>query len=191
MATRITLYSDFVCPFCFVTEASSLVRLEREYDVELDWRGFELHPDTPPGGVTLADYFGAARARAMARYIEEFAASFGVFGLAPHERIPNTRKALAVAEWARTKGRLHPLRRAVMNAYWLGGRDIEDDGVLAACASEAGLDPRGAVAAIADPVFRARVDAMGDVAERGEQQHGCLVLRRAQLAQHAESITPG
>ncbi len=102
----------------------------------------------------------------MAAHLVTFAASFGVHGLAAHERIPNTRKALAVAEFARDQGRLHPLRRAVMEAYWRGGRDIEDDAVLADGAREAGLDPAGAVAAIGDPVYRGRVDAMGEEARR-------------------------
>jgi len=102
----------------------------------------------------------------MTARLVDFAAGFGVCGFAPREWIPNTRKALAVAELARDRGRLHPLRRAVMEAYWRGGRDIEDDAVLADCAREAGLDPAVAVAAIGDPVYRGRVDAMGEEARR-------------------------
>ena len=102
----------------------------------------------------------------MARYLEEFAAGFGVHGLARRERIPNTRKALAVAERARDLGRLHPFRRAAMEAYWRHGRDLEDDEVLAACAREAGIDPAEALSAPVDPRLRARVDAMGEEAVR-------------------------
>jgi predicted DsbA family dithiol-disulfide isomerase len=102
----------------------------------------------------------------MAEYLDSFAASFGVFGLSPGERIPNTRKALAVAEFARDQGKLHPLRHAVMEAYWRGGRDIEDTAVLADCAREAGLDPWAAALAIGEPAYRARVDAMGGEAQR-------------------------
>lgn len=114
----------------------------------------------------MAEYFGEARARSMARYLDQFAAGFGIHGLAHRERMPNTRKALAVAERARDRGRLHPLRRAVMDAYWRDGRDLEDERVLADCARVAGLDPVDAVAAIADPACRARVDAMGEEARR-------------------------
>ena len=114
----------------------------------------------------MADYFGPDRASAMAAHLVRFAESFGVRGFAPRDWISNTRKALAVAELARDRGRLHPLRHAVMEAYWRGGRDIEDDAVLSDCAREAGLDPAGALAAIGDPAYRARVDAMGDEARR-------------------------
>ena len=102
----------------------------------------------------------------MAARLVTFADGFGVHGLASHERIPNTRKALAVAEFARDCDRLHQLRHAVMEAYWRGGRDIEDDAVLADCAREAGLEPADALAAIGDPLYRGRVDAMGDEARR-------------------------
>ncbi len=136
--------------------------------MELDWRGFELHPDTPPGGRLLAEAFGAARARAMGEYLRRFAAGFGVEGLVDHERMPNTRRALALAEHARDQGRLHPLRAAVMDAHWRRAEDIESPEVLAACARAAGLDAERALAALADPAgaLMARVDAMGREAQR-------------------------
>lgn len=102
----------------------------------------------------------------MARYLDQFAAGFGIHGLAHRDRLPNTRRALAMAERARDRGRLHPFRRAVMDAYWLRGQDVEEDAVLAACAREAGLDPADALAAAADPDCTGRVDAMGDDALR-------------------------
>jgi predicted DsbA family dithiol-disulfide isomerase len=105
--------------------------------------------------------FGAERARRMGEYLLLFAASFDVTGLKVHERSPNTRAALAVAEYARGQGRLHEFRRAAMDAHWLRGEDLEDRAVLARCAEAAGLDPAAAVAAVDDPVMKARVDAMG------------------------------
>lgn len=149
-----------------MAEESSLVRLQREYHLDLDWRGFELHPETPPGGQRLADRYGERRSAEMAEYMRRFAASFGIEGMRTPDRTPNTRKALAVAEWARDQGKLHAFRRAAMNAHWREGRDLEDDGVLADLAHSAGLDPARAVAAVSDPVYRARVDAMGEEAAR-------------------------
>jgi predicted DsbA family dithiol-disulfide isomerase len=131
----------------------------------VDWRGFELHPDTPPGGETLADKFGEDRARAMVAHVQRFAAGFGVPLRVP-ARSPNTRPALAVAENARAQGRLHPFRAAAMAAHWRDGLDLEDRAVLAECARRAGLDPARAVAAVDDPELRRRVDAMGRDAAR-------------------------
>jgi predicted DsbA family dithiol-disulfide isomerase len=149
-----------------VAEESSLVRLQREYQLDLDWRGFELHPETPPGGQRLADRYGQRRFGEMTDYLRRFAAAFGVQGMRVPERTPNTRKALATAEWARDQGRLHEFRRAAMNAHWREGRDLEDDGVLGDLARSAGLDPERAVAAASEPAYVARVDAMGAEAAR-------------------------
>jgi predicted DsbA family dithiol-disulfide isomerase len=149
-----------------VAEESSLVRLQREYQIELDWRGFELHPETPPGGQRLAERYGERRFAEMADHLRRFAAYFGIEGMRIPERTPNTREALAVAEWARDQGRLHDFRRAVMSAHWREGRDLEDHRVLADLAHSAGLEPEKALASVSDPVYRARVDAMGSEAAR-------------------------
>ena len=42
-----------------------LARLVGEFDLELTWKGFELHPGTPRGGTRVAELFGAARYEAM------------------------------------------------------------------------------------------------------------------------------
>jgi predicted DsbA family dithiol-disulfide isomerase len=52
------LYSDFVCPFCFIAEASTVPRLLKELHLTMDWHGFELHPGTPRGGMALTRLFG-------------------------------------------------------------------------------------------------------------------------------------
>jgi len=101
----------------------------------------------------------------MTAHVERFAAGFGVPMRVP-ARSPNTRAALAVAELARDRGKLHPFRAAAMAAHWRDGKDLEDPAVLAACAAEAGLDPAEAVAAVSAPAYQARVDAMGREAAR-------------------------
>jgi predicted DsbA family dithiol-disulfide isomerase len=102
----------------------------------------------------------------MSAHLARFAAAFGVEGLRIPDRSPNTRAALALAEHARDRGRLHELRHAAMDAFWRRGEDLEDRAVLARCAGEAGLDPAAALLAIDDPAVVARVDAMGRDAAR-------------------------
>jgi len=109
--------------------------------------------------------FGEARSREMRRYLLDFAARAGVEGLVVPEHKPNTRRALALAEHAREAGRLHEARRALMDAYWREGLDIEDDRVLAQAAKASGLDPEAALAALEAPAVLARVDAMAARAE--------------------------
>jgi predicted DsbA family dithiol-disulfide isomerase len=143
-----------------------VARLVRDYDLTLDWRGFELHPETPRGGMELARLFPGMDLDAMHDRLASFAAGFGVTDLARHRRLPNTRRALAVAEHARDQGRLDAFRQATMDAHWRDARDIEDLEVLAALAAGAGLDPESARRAADDPTLLARIDATRQESKR-------------------------
>lgn len=127
--------------------------------MDLDWVGFELHPGTPKGGMRVTDMFGEQRVAAFRGQLEQAAARVGV-PLGQPTRIPNSRRALALAEQARDAGTLQVARNALMDAHWLHARDIESDAVLAEVAALSGLDPVAAVAACDSPRWQARVDAM-------------------------------
>ncbi len=165
MAVTLRLYTDFVCPFCFVAEESSVARLLKEFELELEWRGFELHPETPVGGARLEDLFGP-RIQAMSQRMKAFAQSFGIHDMGSPERIPNTRAALALAELARDEGRLEPFRKAAMSAHWREGQDLESPQVLAALAQRAGLSEGAASRAASKPGYLERVDKARDEANQ-------------------------
>lgn len=135
-----------------------------EYDLELDWRGFELHPATPPGGMRLDEYFPPERLRGMETYMTDFAARFGIDDFRQRERIPNTRRALALAELARDEGKLDAFRNRAMEAHWRDGLDLENDEHLRRIASGSGLPEDAVERAQRDPRYLQRVDAMREEA---------------------------
>jgi predicted DsbA family dithiol-disulfide isomerase len=186
MSEPLRLYTDFVCPFCFIAEQSTVPRLLREFDLTLDWRGFELHPGTPRGGQSLSRLFPGVSLPALHDRTRRFAARFSVTNFAPPDFLVNTRRALAIAELARTRGRLEPFRAAAFEAHWREGKNLEDDGDLRAVATAAGLAPDEALRAADDPTFLARVDQKQEEARAdgvtgiptfiiaGEEVVGCL-----------------
>ncbi len=93
-------------------------------------------------------------------YLQKFAAGFGVYDMRRAERMPNTRSALAMAEFARDQGRLTEFRSRTMDARWGDGKDIEDTAILRDLAAASGLDSDRAVAASAEPGYLKRVDDM-------------------------------
>jgi predicted DsbA family dithiol-disulfide isomerase len=135
-----------------------------EWELELDWRGFELHPETPPGGMRLDERFPPERLAGMGEYMQQFAAQFGVEDFRPRERIPNTRRALALAEVARDEGKLDAFRTRAMEAHWRDGLDLENDDDLRAIAREAGLPDDAVERSKQDSAYLARVDALRDEA---------------------------
>jgi predicted DsbA family dithiol-disulfide isomerase len=167
--TTLRLYSDFVCPFCFVAEQSTVPRLVADFDVVVDWRGFPLHPRTPKGGMPLSTLFPAARLPAAKEYLREFAGRFGVTGIVHPERVPSSQRALAMAEYAREQGKLEEFRRAGMDAHWRHENDLESDEHLRRVCESVGLDADAALAAADAPRYRAVV------AERIEEAHAAGV----------------
>jgi predicted DsbA family dithiol-disulfide isomerase len=127
--------------------------------VELDWRGFELNPRTPRGGVALEQLF-PGRAEAMRAHAQQVAQRFGVTGMRVPARLNNTRRVLALTEWARTQGKLTEFRDAAMEAYWRQGADLEDPQVLGRLAEQVGLPAEQASAAMDSPEYLERVDAL-------------------------------
>lgn len=140
--------------------------MQNEYVVEIDWRGFELHPETPPGGRPIADRVPRERLPQLKRSLREFAASFGVTDLELPDHMPNTRRALAIAEYAREQGKLEAFRDAAMYAHWREGKNLEDEQDLRDIALRAGLEPEAALRAIGAKQYLQQVDAIREEATR-------------------------
>ncbi len=158
MSETLVLYTDFVCPFCFIAEQSTVPRLLAEFELTLDWRGFELHPNTPRGGLSLSKLFPGVPLPALHERTRQFASRFGVKNFNPPDELHNTRRALAIGELARDRGCLEPFRAAAFEAHWRQGKNLEDDGDLGAIAVAAGLTRDEALRAADDPAILARVD---------------------------------
>jgi predicted DsbA family dithiol-disulfide isomerase len=131
--------------------------LEREFDIEVDRRVFELHPGTPKGGFG-SNHSVSGDSGNMGEYMQQFAARFDIQDMKRSKRIPNTRRALAMAEFAREQGKLKEFCSVTMEAHWKEGKDIEDSAVLADLAMASGLDPEKALLAADDAAYLRRVD---------------------------------
>jgi len=148
------------------------------YDLELDWRGFELHPETPEGGMKIEEYFPPERLRGMRDYMTKFAAQFGIEDFRQPERIPNTRRALALAEVARDEGKLDGYRARAFEAHWRDGMNLENDEDLRTIARDAGLS----LLTAGDDHFD-RIDEIREEADRiGIQGIPTFVIRNLGLS---------
>jgi predicted DsbA family dithiol-disulfide isomerase len=126
----------------------------------VEWKGFELHPETPRGGMPLDRLF-PGRAEQMRAQVEQFARGFGVSIQVPGHLF-NTRRVLALTEWARDQGRFQAFYDAAMEAHWQRGENIEEVDVLVRLAEQAGLSAEGARQAMDAPEYQARLDAVRD-----------------------------
>ena len=145
---RLDIFSDPVCPWCYLGKANLDRALESapDHPFQIEWHPFQLNPDMPPEGVDkrayLADRFGGAhKVDAVHDRLREVARENGV-ALDPDvpKRIPNTLDAHRLIHWAGLEGRQTPLVAALFRAYWKEGRDIGNRAVLADIAAAAGMD---------------------------------------------------
>jgi predicted DsbA family dithiol-disulfide isomerase len=123
------------------------------------------------------------RLAGMAQYMRDFAARFGIENFEPRDRVPNTRRALALAEVARDENRLDEYRERAMNAHWRDGMDLENDDDLRTIARDAGLSDDAVDRSRDDPRYLARVDAIREEANRvGVQGIPTFVIGRVGLS---------
>ena len=149
MNVTIEVFSDVICPWCYIGKrrlAKALQLLCGSHDVDVVWRPFELNPGMPAEGIDRRAYrtakFGSwERSLELEARVAAVGATVGIpFAFDRIARTPNTFDAHRLIEYSRERGRQDALVEALFQAYFLGGRDVGDRGVLAAVAAEADLD---------------------------------------------------
>ena len=150
---RIDVFSDTVCPWCWIGKR----RLERtlaarpDLDAETIWHAFQLNPTMPAEGMERKAYLeakfgGAHNARAVyGRVIAEGARESLPFDFGAIPRTPNTLESHRLVRWAGSQplGQT-PMVEALFDAYFAKGRDVGDVEVLVQVAAGAGCDESGA-----------------------------------------------
>lgn len=126
----------------------------------MTWLPFELHPDTPPETIALTEYLSHLSPGQLEQVHAGLRVRAAELGLPfdPPPFLANTRKALALAEYARDQGRLAALHLPLFQAYFVRGQNLYDDAVLREVAATAGLDPDAALAAIAEGRYAGRLE---------------------------------
>lgn len=146
----VDIYSDTICPWCFIGKR----RLERalavrpQPDLAFRWRPFQLNPDMPAEGMERQRYlalkFGGVE---NAQRVYDHIASAGqeediAFNFAGIGRTPNTLDSHRLIRMAEESEAVEAnlLVQALFDAYFLEGRDIGQAEVLSEIAAGVGMD---------------------------------------------------
>jgi predicted DsbA family dithiol-disulfide isomerase len=172
----IAVYSDYVCPFCYLGRKSlSVYQRTRDSPLEIAWRPFDLRSRKrgPDGEIdhSVDDgkdeaYFERAKEN-IARLKETYDAD-EMLGI---DETPDRIDSFDAQAAALYVDREHPDRwlafdEAVFEALWVDGRDIGDADVLAELAEAVGLDGDEIRSAIGDESHRARLRDAFEAAQR-------------------------
>jgi predicted DsbA family dithiol-disulfide isomerase len=162
---RIDIYSDTVCPWCYLGKRRFELALAARPILEprVAWRPFELNPDIPADGADRAAYL-AARVGDSAKVAEihaELERQGGAIGIGFRfdliQRMPNSRRSHLLIAHAARFGLQSAVKERIMRAYFEEGSDIGDVDVLVRLGVEAGLAERDSRSAL---ILRAGQDGV-------------------------------
>jgi predicted DsbA family dithiol-disulfide isomerase len=136
---KVIVYSDYICPFCYIG-FYRIEKLKEQYDLDVEWRPFELHPEIPKEGIATEKLsFPRGYLEMVMENVKKLAAEDNLtFKLSG--RLPNSQLALFMSEYAKKKGKFDEFHRLVFDYYWKEGRDIGDLSFLLDLAESVGLN---------------------------------------------------
>jgi predicted DsbA family dithiol-disulfide isomerase len=140
---------------------SGLDSLAETHAIAVTWKAYELRPEeAPPMSPAEQERFQAYLRQGWPRVAGVARERFGLeLSEPPFRPGLRTRLTHTAAKAAEALGRGEAFRRAIFRAYWLEGRDIGAEAVLADLARQAGLDEAAFRAAWQDDPYRSAVVA--------------------------------
>ncbi|MDT0120966.1 MULTISPECIES: DsbA family protein [Kocuria] len=160
MTTKIDVFVDYVCPFCFLVEGA-IEELKQDRDVEVTIRPFELRPDPVPTLRPEDDYLPRIWKDAVYPMAERLDVPISLPTISPQ---PRTEKAFMVLQLAQEHGKADAYSEAMFKAFFQDDRNIGNDDVVVDVATSVGLDASDVKAALHSEDRRAKQQADQDYA---------------------------
>jgi len=132
---NVTVYYDYTCPFCYLG-TKRILGLSNEFNLTIDWKGIEIHPEFPPQGKKRTR---TLKSKPIAETIKEMAKEDNIEIKLPGFAT-NSRLSLEASEFAKIKGRFLEFHTGTYEAYFLEGRNIGDIEIVIDIGEKAGLE---------------------------------------------------
>ncbi|MBV8540002.1 MAG: DsbA family oxidoreductase [Pseudonocardiales bacterium] len=144
MPTTIEVFSDFVCPFCYLVEQPLADAVEGR-DVRIAWRPFELRPEPTPTLRPGGDYLQSTWQEVVYPMAERMGVPIVLPRVSPQ---PYSRLAFEGFAYAEEHGLGQRYTERIFRAFFVQQRDIGRPEVLTDIAAELGLDAEDFYAAL-------------------------------------------
>jgi predicted DsbA family dithiol-disulfide isomerase len=173
---RITVYSDYVCPFCYLgRESLRQYQATREDELEIDWHPFDLRSQkrNPDGTIDHSvddgkddDYYEQAKEN-VRRLQEKYDVEMDLDIATDVDSLPAQVVSYYVKEHYDYETWL-AFDEAVFDALWQDGADIGDEAVLVELAADAGVAGEEVRSALSDEALRGEVRrTFGEARQQG------------------------
>lgn len=157
---KIEVWSDFVCPFCYIGKRrleQALEQFPHKDDVEVEFKSFELDPHAPVYTEksiheSLAEKYGMSveQAKQNTQHVAMQAAQAGLTFHFDGMKPTNTFDAHRLAKFAKDRGKERVITEKLLHAYFTESKNVGDLDTLAEIAEEAGLEREEALAVLRD-----------------------------------------
>lgn len=144
MTTRVDVYVDYVCPYCYLVEGA-LEELKRDRDVDVRIRAFELRPDPVPTLRPEDEYLPKVWNSSVYPLARRLGVHVSLPTISPQ---PRTGKAFLVLQLAQEYGVAEAYSTGVYQAFFRDDRNIGDEEVIVDVAGAVGLDANEVRAAL-------------------------------------------
>lgn len=136
MALKIRVYSDYVCPYCFLAEKPLQEAIEGK-DVEVEWMPFELRPYPAETLRPEGSYLQSTWAQSVYPMARAMEIPIVLPKVSPQ---PHTGLAFEGYQYAREMGKGTEYNHRMLRAFFQEEQDIGQLDVLTRLAGEIGLD---------------------------------------------------
>ncbi|WP_061232194.1 DsbA family oxidoreductase [Leptospira noguchii] len=142
METKIAIYSDVVCPWCYIgkkrlEDAISIRKKSHPDDkIEIEWRAFQLNPDLAPEGedrvLHMTRKFGSLdRVKMMVQRVADIAQTEGLpFSVEQAGHQPNTFLLHALIRKAKEIGKASQLAEVFFRNFFSEGKNLSDSKII-------------------------------------------------------------
>jgi predicted DsbA family dithiol-disulfide isomerase len=136
MSLSIKVFSDYVCPYCFLAEGP-LHEATAGKDVQVEWMPFELRPEPQPTLRPEDDHLQKAWTESVLPLAKEMGVKIVLPRVSPQ---PHSRLAFEGYQHAKQHGLGNEYNHRVFTAFFHEERDIGRIDVVVRLAAELGLD---------------------------------------------------
>jgi predicted DsbA family dithiol-disulfide isomerase len=146
----IEIWSDIVCPFCYVGKKKIqqvIEKLNIEDEVQIIWRSYQLDPDLPSEKaypsleyLMLKKNISAEQMQGMNEYLKQQGLQYGIDFQLDKSMVFNTFNAHRLLQWSKEFNKSSELKEAFMKAYFTDGIDLSNPDNLISAVGMVGLD---------------------------------------------------
>ena len=166
---KIEIWSDVMCPFCYIGKRNfetALAQFADKEHIEVEWKSFQLDPSIPAVATeTYEEYLvkrkgmPPAQVKGMLQNVTNTAKQVGLDYDFDRSQMVNSHKAHQLIQFAKSKQKGDEAEERLFRAFFTEGERISDTTTLIRLGQEIGLDEQELKTIFSDEKYVKLVDA--------------------------------